>query len=96
MGSLGVVVGWLVTLERRLLARPTRRELKENDVKVEDALNKRFDKLEQLLEKQNEASLLHRQLVGDSLADIRTKVAVLRDRAGDDPLCETGSHRRRL
>ena len=55
-----------------------------------------FDEVKQMLQKQNESADLNRQLVADSLAEIRTKVAVLRDRAGDDALNETGAHRRRL
>lgn len=45
---------------------------------------------------QNEQTALHRELMGGAIAEIRTKVAVLRDRAGDDPLADSGPHRRRL
>lgn len=96
-GAVGLAfVGWLVRLEARLNARPTRQE---NDViadKVARDLDRKFDEIKGMLEKQNEQTALHRQLVGDSLAEIRTKVAVLRDRAGDDPLADSGPHRRRL
>jgi hypothetical protein len=93
---VGAIVGWLVRLESRLNARPTRREQEAIAAKVADEVNRQFTEIKGMLEKQNEASALNRQLVSDSLAEIRTKVAVLRDRAGDDPLGDTGAHRRRL
>lgn len=93
---LGAVIAWLVRLEARLNARPTRRENEVIADKVAQDFDRKFDEIKRMLEKQNEQTALHRQLVGDSLAEIRTKVAVLRDRAGDDPLAETGAHRRRL
>lgn len=90
------IVAWLVRLEARLNARPTRQENEVIAEKVARGMDLKFDELKGMLEKQNENTALNRQLVADSLADIRTKVAVLRDRAGDDPLAETGAHRRRL
>lgn len=95
-GILAAVVAWLVRLEARLNARPTRRENEVIAEKVARDFDRKFDEIKGMLEKQNEQTALNRQLVADSLADIRTKVAVLRDRAGDDPLGETGAHRRRL
>ena len=89
-------VAWLVRLEARLNARPTRQENEVIAEKVARDLDRKFDEIKAILEKQNEQTALNRQLVGDSLAEIRTKVAVLRDRAGDDPLGDTGAHRRRL
>jgi hypothetical protein len=89
-------VGWLVRLEARLNARPTRREQEMIASKVAEKIDCQFGEIKRLLEKQNESTALHRELVGASLAEIRTKVAVLRDRAGDDPLGDTGAHRRRL
>lgn len=98
-----VVVGWLVRLEARLNARPTRQEQEAIASRVAAKIDGQFNEIKQLLEKQNESAtrdrqstLEHRQWMGDSLADIRTKVAVLRDRVGDDPLGDTGAHRRRL
>jgi hypothetical protein len=96
IGLLGAVVAWLVRLEARLNARPTRTEQEAIAAKVAIDVNGRFDEIKRMLEKQNEQTALNRQLVADSLAEIRTKVAVLRDRAGDDPLQDTGAHRRRL
>lgn len=93
---LGAVVAWLVRLEARLNARPTRREQEVIASKVAEKIDCQFAEIKRLLEKQNEQTALHRELVGASLAEIRTKVAVLRDRAGDDPLGDTGAHRRRL
>ena len=97
------LVTWLVTLERRLLARPTRTEQEAIAAKVATEVKGQFDELKRMLEKQNEAAardrqttVEHRQWVGDSLADIRTRVAVLRARTGDDPTEDTGAHRRRL
>lgn len=96
-------VGWLVRLEARLNARPTRQELEAGAVKVAEKIDCQFEEIKKLLEKQNDSAardrqstLEHRQWVGDSLANIREKVAVLRDRAGDDPMGDTGAHRRRL
>jgi hypothetical protein len=85
LSLLGVIVGWLVRLEARLNARPTREEQETAAAKVAHVMRIDFEDIKRMLEKQNESSLLHRQWVGDSLAEIRTKVAVLRDRAGDDP-----------
>lgn len=93
---LGIVIAWLVRLEARLNARPTRQENEVIAEKVARDLDRKFDEIKGMLEKQNEQTELNRQRVSDSLAEIRTKVAVLRDRAGDDPLAETGAHRRRL
>jgi hypothetical protein len=95
LGALGVVVTWLVTLERRLLARPTREEQEAIASKVAANIKEQFTEVKDLLEKQNESYALNRQLTADSLAEIRMKVAVLRDRAGDDPLSDSGVHRRR-
>lgn len=96
IGVLVSIVAWLVRLEARLNARPTRSEQEAIAAKVAERIDSQFEDIRRLLEKQNEQSALHRELVGASLAEIRTKVAVLRDRAGDDPLSETGAHRRRL
>lgn len=103
IGVFGAVVAWLVRLEARLNARPTRTEQAEMAVKVATNVKSQFDELKRMLERQNEAAMRdrqttmeHRQWIGDSLADIRTKVAVLRDRTGDDPLDGSGAHRRRL
>lgn len=89
-------MAWLVRLEARLNARPTRTEQQAIAAQVAADVKGQFDEVKQMLQKQNESADLNRQLVADSLAEIRTKVAVLRDRAGDDPLSETGAHRRRL
>ena len=96
VGVLGAIVAWLVRLEARLNARPTRTEQEMIAAKVAADVKDQFDEIKRMLDKQNEQTALHRELVGASLAEIRTKVAVLRDRAGDDPLAETGAHRRRL
>jgi len=96
LGVLGAIVAWLVRLEARLNARPTRTEQEAIAAKVAVDVKGQFDEVKEMLEKQNESASLNRQLVADSLAEIRTKVAVLRDRAGDDPLAESGIHRRRL
>ena len=96
VGVLGAIVAWLVRLEARLNARPTRTEQDAIAARVASDVKGQFDEIKRMLDKQNEQTALHRELVGASLAEIRTKVAVLRDRAGDDPLAETGAHRRRL
>jgi hypothetical protein len=96
IGVLGAIVAWLVRLEARLNARPTRQEQEAIAARVAADVHDQFDEIKRMLEKQNEQTSLHRELVGASLAEIRTKVAVLRDRAGDDPLQDTGAHRRRL
>lgn len=93
---LAGLIAWLVRLEARLNARPTRQENEVIADKVARDFDRKFDEIKGMLEKQNEQTALHRELVGASLAEIRTKVAVLRDRAGDDPLAETGAHRRRI
>jgi hypothetical protein len=87
-----------MTLERRLNARMTRKEHTEICDKSNHELTRKLERIQQTLEKQNESATLHRQLVGDSLAEIRTKVAVLRERLpprnGDTE--DTGAHRRQL
>lgn len=93
LALLGTIVGWLVRLEARLHARPTREEQEAVAAKVAAEVHRQFTEIKVILEKQNESTSFHRQLVGDSLAEIRTTVAVLRDRVGDDPLDEM--HRRR-
>lgn len=101
--ALGAIVAWLVRLEARLNARPTRQEQQAIATRVAEKIDCQFDEIKRLLEKQNDSAtrdrqstLEHRQWIGESLADIRTRVAVLRERAGDDPLGDTGAHRRRL
>jgi len=89
---LGAVIAWLVRLEARLNARPTRQENEVIADKVARDMDRKFDEIKGMLEKQNEGSRERDK----ALAEIRTRVAVLRDRAGDDPLSETGAHRRRL
>ena len=95
IGVVGAIVAWLVRLEARLNARPTRAEQETIAAKVAADVKGQFDEIKHMLEKQNEQSALHRELMGASIAEIRTKVAVLRDRAGDDPLADSGLHRRR-
>jgi len=96
IGVVGAIIAWLVRLEARLNARPTRQENEVIADKVARDFDRKFDEIKGILEKQNEQTALHRELMGGAIAEIRTKVAVLRDRAGDDPLEETGAHRRRL
>jgi hypothetical protein len=96
IGVLGAIVAWLVRLEARLNARPTRQEQEAIAARVAADIHNQFTEIKSILDKQNEATAFNRSLVADSLAEIRTKVAVLRDRARDDPLEETGAHRRRL
>jgi hypothetical protein len=96
LAFIGAIVGWFVRLERRLNERLTRMEYTELQKNANDELNEKVDHLTQLIERQNEQSQLHRSLVGDSLASIRTQVAVIRDRMGDDPLRDgTAGYRRR-
>lgn len=92
---MGAIITWLVRLERRLNERLTRREHSEICDRANGELREKMDELKELLERQNEQSSLHRSLVGDALASIRTQVAVIRDRMGDDPLQDmTGRHKR--
>lgn len=85
IGLVGAIVGWLVRLEARLNARPTRTEQEAAAAKVAAVIKGDFEEIKRMLEKQNESALLHRQWTGDSLAEIRTTVAVLRARTGEDP-----------
>lgn len=89
-----VLTGWVVTLERRLNARLTRKEHSDICEKSNGDMSKKLDRIELLLEKQHEQSLQHRQWVGDALGTIRTQVAVIRSRAGEDPLDDTGMFKR--
>lgn len=97
----GAIVTWLITLERRLLARPTRQEQEAIASRVAVQISIQFNEIKKLLEKQNvqmekkdEQTALHRELMGASIAEIRTRVAVLQARAGGPS--ETGPHRRQL
>lgn len=102
IGSFGAIVAWFVRLERRLNARLTRTEHREicedRNVELTDQLGKIIamqEKQQVLLEKQTENTLMHRQWMGDSIAHIRTQIAVIRDRMGDDPLKDdTGNFKR--
>jgi len=96
VAAWGAVMGWLLNMQRQILARPTREEHAASAAIVAASVKEQFDEIKRILEKQNEQTALHRELMGGAIAEIRTKVAVLRDRAGDDPLEETGAHRRRL
>lgn len=96
VGVLGAIVAWLVRLEARLNARPTRQEQEAIAAKVAGNIKDQFTEIKDLLEKQNESASLNRQLMADSLAEVRTNVAVLRDRAGDDPLLDSVPSRRRV
>ena|ERR1700752_2269326 len=105
LACVGGIVGWLLKVERSLSARMTRKEHSEICDRSNDELSKKLDTINRKLDRQDETAakdrqttLEHRQWVGDSLADIRTKVAVLRERlpprSGDTD--DTGAHRRRL
>lgn len=94
--GVGAILGWLIKHEAQIMSRPTRKEQAEIAAKVSADVHAQFKEIKDMLEKQNESSQLHRQLMGDSLAEIRTKVAVIRDRMGHDSLDETGAHRRRV
>lgn len=90
-----IVVGWLVRLERRLNDRLTHREHQEICDRANGELKEKLEEIKDVIERQNEQAQLHRTLVGDSLATIRTQVAVIRDRMGDDALSDmTGRHKR--
>jgi hypothetical protein len=93
--AIGGIISWFVRLERRLNERLTFKQHKEICDPSKADLNKKLDELKDLIERQSEQSALHRSLIGDSLASIRTQVAVIRDRMGDDPLGDvTGRFRR--
>lgn len=95
LAFFGGVLTWLVRLEKRLNDRMTFRQHKEICDPQKEELKERLEELKGLIERQNEQSALHRSLVGDALAGIRTQVAVIRDRMGDDPLRDaTGRFRR--
>jgi len=89
-------VAWLVRLEARLNARPTRQEQEAIATKVAANIKDQFTEIKDLLASQNESASLNRQLMADSLAEVRTNVAVLRDRVGDDPLVNHPPSRRRV
>lgn len=92
---LGSIVAWLLTLERRLNARLTRHEHTVICDKANADLTTRLEKIISTLDKQTESSLMHRQWMGDSIAHIRTQIAVIRARMGDDPLQDdTGNFKR--
>lgn len=97
LGAFGAVVSWLLTVERRLSNRLTRSEHTKICDKANAELSHKLDKITSMLEKSNEASLLHRQLMGDSVAEIRTNIAVLQERLPPrrhDP--DSGPHLRRI
>lgn len=80
-----------MTLERRLNARLTRKEHAEICEEHSSAIEKKVDGILEELRKQRDASVEHRQWVGDSLGTIRTQVALIRDRMGDNPFNDTGT-----
>jgi hypothetical protein len=96
VGVLGAIVAWLVRLEARLNARPTRQEQEEIAARVAANIKDQFTEIKGLLEKQNESASLNRQLMADSLAEVRTNVAVLRAHVGEDSLVNPTQNRRRV
>jgi hypothetical protein len=92
---MGAIITWLVRLERRLNERMTFKDHTEICDKVNGEIRDKIDELKDLLERQNEQSSLHRSLVGEALASIRTQLAVVRDRMGDDPLKDVSGRYRR-
>ena len=83
------------------MARPTREELKEANKEAIAPLQTQMGKIEDLLQKRietdarsNEQAQLHRALVGDSLAEIRTSIALMKQR--QDVQIETAAKERRL
>jgi hypothetical protein len=92
---VSAIVGWLLTLERRLNARLTVKKHSEICDKANAELDKKLEKILVTLDKQTENTQMHRQWMGDSIAHIRTQIAVIRDRMGDDPLKDdTGNFKR--
>ena len=77
-------MAWLLKHEAQIMARPTRAELERATEKSIQPLEKQLDEIKRLLQSNTEQTQLHRSLVGDSLAEIRTSVAVLKERVRDE------------
>ena len=72
-----------------------RREHKEVMKERTTELQEQLTEIKHLIERYNEQGQLHRSLVGDSLAQIRIQIAVIRDRIRDAPSDDqTGTFRR--
>lgn len=89
--GVGFVIAWLVKHETQIMSRPTRSELENRVRQLQESnreaiessvapLRASSEKIERLLQSNVEQTQLHRTLVGDSLAEIRTNVAVLTER----------------
>ncbi len=73
------------------------RELTRIDKAIAEMVRRdEFTKLRDDMDRRHTENVEKLDKIGDVLSEIRTRVAVLRDRAGDDPLGDTGAHRRRL
>lgn len=92
---MGAIIAWLLRLERWKGKTLTREEHEEICDKANHVLDQKLEKIISTLERQTQNTLEHRQWMGDSIAHIRTQIAVIRDRMGDDPLKDgTGSFKR--
>lgn len=86
LAILGGIVAWFF-----------QRELTRIDKAISEMVPRdEFTQLRNDMDRRHTENVKKLDNIGEVLGEIRTKVAVLRDRAGDDPLVETGSHRRRL
>lgn len=95
MTILGAIGSWAFTVERRFGSRLTRKEHGEICDKANKDLDTKLEKIIRTLEKQTENTLEHRQWMGTAIGNIRTQIAVIRDRMGDDPLKDgTGNFKR--
>lgn len=92
---VGGIIAWFVALEKRLNSRMTRHEHAQICEAHNRTLEKKLDDIVTELKKQNEATAQHRQWVGENLGTIRTQVAIVRDRMGDNPFNDESSLRRR-
>lgn len=86
LALLGGVVAWFF-----------QRELARIDKALAESVRRdEFNLLRSDMDRRHNENLTKLDDIGEVLTEIRTKVAVLRARNGDDPTGDTGAHRRRL
>lgn len=96
LGGLALtVIGWFIRLERRLGAVMTRDEHEKICDRRQDELREILDEIRSTVHGFAEESKRHRERVNERLGDIRTQIAVLRERQGDDAFDDAGRYRRR-
>lgn len=93
-GAAVTVVGWLIRLERRLGAAVTRDEHEKICQRRQEELRVMLGEIGTTVRRFADDFDRHKDRVTHDLGHIRTQVAVLRTKQGENPFDETGRFRR--